>query len=199
VRGHEADAEGGDRREAKAPDRLYEALASSQRLGMLGGRPIPEVVTHAEAFVVALDGAHGVVIDLGSGGGVPGLVIADRRPDLELVLVDRRATRTDHLQRLVGRLGWSTRVRVVTAEAARLADFLDGPVDVVVARGFGSPRATLRAAAPLLRPGGRLVVSEPPVAGLSDVGDRWPADLSTFSLERASSPDRRVAVFTRAG
>ena len=49
--------------------------------------------------------SSGTVVDLGSGGGVPGLVIARARPDLRLVLVDRRAARTDHLPRLVRRLG----------------------------------------------------------------------------------------------
>jgi len=162
---------------------------------MLGTRPIHEVVAHAESFVVALAGVHGVVVDLGSGGGVPGLVIAYRRPDLEVVLVDRRATRTDHLHRLVGRLGWSARVRVVTTEAEHVADLLGDRVDAVVARGFGSPVATLRAAAPLLRPGGRLVVSEPPS---SEPTARWPADLTPFALQKTPSPDRRVATFSRS-
>lgn len=164
---------------------------------MLGARPIHEVVAHAEAFVAALDGVRGIVVDLGSGGGVPGLVVADRRPDLEVVLVDRRITRTDHLHRLVGRLGWSARVRVITAEAAQLADLLDGPVDAVVARGFGPPVETLRAAAPLLRRDGRLVVSEPPPSGHGEPTSRWPGDLTPFALLRTQSPDWRVATFTR--
>src|SRR5215204_5250042 len=87
---------------------------------MLGERPIDEVVVHAGSFVDALVGVQGTVLDLGSGGGVPGLVIAEARPDLFVVLVDRRATRTDHLRRLVARLGWRDRVEVVTADAAAL-------------------------------------------------------------------------------
>jgi 16S rRNA (guanine527-N7)-methyltransferase len=78
---------------------LIDALRASQRLGMLGGRSIYEVVDHASAFVAALADVRGLVVDLGAGGGVPGLVIAAARPDLRLVLVDRRATRTDHLRR----------------------------------------------------------------------------------------------------
>lgn len=172
---------------------LLDALASSQRLGMLGALPIPDVVAHADAFVVALAGVRGVVVDLGSGGGVPGLVIAWRRPDLQVILVDRRATRTDHLHRLVGRLDWAARVRVVTADATSLPAVLDGPVHAVVARGFGPPAATLTAAAPLLVAGGRLIVSEPPVAG----EERWPADLSPWGMDRVAYPDGRVAVFRR--
>ena len=123
---------------------LVDALASSQRLGMLGERPIAEVIEHAGAFVAALAGVTGTVVDLGSGGGVPGLVIATARPDLRLVLVDRRATRTDHLRRLVRRSASADRVDVLTADAAALPGLIAVPVDAVVARGFGPPAETLR-------------------------------------------------------
>jgi 16S rRNA (guanine527-N7)-methyltransferase len=135
---------------------------------MLGSAPIAGVIEHSELFVDALVEVSGTIIDLGSGGGVPGLVIAWRRPDLDVVLVDRRATRTDQLRRLVARLGLGARVEVVTTEARVLPRLLDDPVDAIVARGFGSPRAVVRAAAPVLADGGLLVVSEPP-----GDGDRW--------------------------
>lgn len=170
---------------------MAEALTLSQQLGMLGARPVDEVIEHAQAFVVALADVTGRVIDLGTGGGVPGLVIAAERPDLRLVLVDRRATRTDHVRRLVRRLGWEERVEVVTADARSLPR---ATADAVVARGFAAPTATLTAAAPLLRPDGLLVVSEPP----AEADDRWPAAaLQRAGLTARSSPDRRVAVFVR--
>ena len=170
---------------------LVDALASSQRLGMLGDRPIDEVVAHAGSFVTALADVTGTVLDLGSGGGVPGLVIAEARPDLLVVLVDRRATRTDHLRRLVGRLGWGDRIEVVTAEVAALVG-RRAPVDAAVARGFGPPLTTLAMAAPLVRAGGLVVVSEPP-----DHDDRrWPAvDVAARGLRARRSPDPRVACF----
>ena len=173
---------------------LVDALGASQRLGMLGDRPIAEVIDHATAFVDALASTAGTVVDLGSGGGVPGLVIARARPDLGMVLVDRRATRTDHLRRLVRRLGLDDRVEVLTAEASDLSTLLPGPVDAVVARGFGSPAETLRRAAPLLAAGGIVVVSEPPTAP----DDRWPAELlRSVGLESVGHDDRRVACFRR--
>ena len=154
---------------------------------MLGRRPIPEVIEHASAFVTALEGTSGTIVDLGSGGGVPGLVIARTRQDLRVVLVDRRATRADHLTRLVRRLDLDDRVVVISADAEELV--LDPLADAAVARGFGSPTATLRAAARLVRPAGLIVVSEPPD---SPVG-RWTALPPTVSI--AASPDARVAVF----
>lgn len=172
---------------------LIAALTESQRVGMLGGRPVAEMVEHAGAFVDALAGVDGTVVDLGSGGGVPGLVIADARPDLHVVLVDRRVSRTDHLRRLIGRLGFADRVEVLTLDAAAVPRAV---ADAVVARGFGSPSSTLRAARPLLRPAGVVIVSEPPSGEQARV--RWPPAL-LVELDLVAEPhdDRRVAVFRR--
>lgn len=176
---------------------LLEALASSQRLGMLGPRPIVDVVAHAQGFVGALVEVSGLVVDLGSGGGVPGLVIAWQRTDLEVMLVDRRRGRADHLHRLVGRLGLARRVTVACSEAADVGARLgDRRADAVVARSFGAPLLTATAAAPLLRAEGRLVVSEPPDGGPGD--SRWPpVDLGRLGLRRIDHGDARVAVLVR--
>jgi 16S rRNA (guanine527-N7)-methyltransferase len=175
------------------PAGLSEALASSQRVGILGDRPIPEVIEHARAFVTALADVHGVVVDLGAGGGVPGLVIAHDRPDLRLVLIDRRRTRTDHLRRLVARLGWGNRVEVVAADVAGIGALV-APADAAVARGFGPPLTTLAAAARLVVTGGLLVVSEPPDPDPT----RWPAaKVAAAGWNRVPSPDPRVATFRR--
>ena len=173
---------------------LAAALAESQRLGMLGDRPIADVIEHAGAFVLALAEVTGTVVDLGSGGGVPGLVIARARPDLRVVLVDRRASRTDHLRRLVARLALAVRVDVLTVDATTVAARRAGHADAVVARGFAGPASTLRAAAPLVRSGGLIVVSEPP----RPEPDRWPDDLVVgLGLVATTHSDRRVAVFRR--
>jgi 16S rRNA (guanine527-N7)-methyltransferase len=124
------------------------------------------------------------------------LVIARARPDLEVVLVDRRAARADHLRRLVGRLDLGDRVRVLACDAGRLPSVLPGLVDAVVARGFAAPAETARRAAALVRPGGLVVVSEPPHRAT----DRWPAaELAELGLQRVPSRDARVACFYRRG
>jgi 16S rRNA (guanine527-N7)-methyltransferase len=171
---------------------LSDALASSQRLGLLGARPIDEVIDHAGAFVAAVAELTGTVIDLGTGGGVPGLVIAAARPELRLLLVDRKVSRTDHVRRLVRRLGWDARIAVLTADAAGL--LLDRPVDGAVARGFGPPDVALAVAARLVRPDGLIAISEPPER---DTG-RWCAELlDDAGVELVPSPDPRVATFRR--
>lgn len=180
--------------EGRPDTELVAALRDSQRLGMLGQRPVADAIAHAGAFVDALASVRGTVIDLGSGGGVPGLVIARRRPDLRLILVDRRARRTDHLRRLVGRLDLAARVEVLTIDATELGSLRPRTADAVVGRGFGPPETTLRIAAPLLRDGGLLVISEPPTSR----PDRWPGPvLAALGLAAVPHPDRRVAVFRR--
>lgn len=150
---------------------LLAQLERARSLGLLGPGPVEDHLAHAAGFTAALAGVTGRVIDLGSGGGVPGLPIAVDRPDLELVLVDSSARRGDLLESAVARLGLQDRVRVVVGRAEVVGrGELRGTADAVVARGFGPPPATAECAAPLLRLGGRLVVSEPP-----EGPPRWPA------------------------
>lgn len=187
-------------------EELYEALGESQRLGFLGARPIPEVVEHARMYVRALEGVTGVVADIGAGGGVPGLVIAHDRPDLALRLIDRRQKRTDFLERLRRRSAWLGSTEVVCADVVELAAAARGPsddssdrsimVDAVVARGFGPPSSTLTLGASLVRPAGRIVISEPPE------GDRWdPELLDAVGVSRLppQHPDDRIVRFVRTG
>ena len=173
---------------------LQRSLVESQRLGFLGDRPIDEVVAHARSFVRPLAEVGGSVIDLGSGGGIPGLVVAHDRPDLRVVLVDRRAKRTDFLRRIVSRLGWSDRVEVLNDDVAHVIQRSPDAFDAAVARGFGPPDVTLRAGSGLVCVGGRIVISEPPS------GDRWPGELlGDLGLSRVRTNDSTVAVFQRHG
>ena len=174
-------------------EELHEALGRSQRLGFLGDRAIPEVIEHARSFVRALEEVSGSVIDLGSGGGVPGLVLAVDRPDLRITLLDRRTKRTDFLSQMTRRLHVADRVTVVAADIddAVRAGHVD--FDAAVARGFGPPEFTLRSAVRCVRPGGVVVISEPPT------GDRWDRGLlEELGLERTAS-DTRVVRFVLTG
>ncbi len=157
-------------------DDLIETLREAQRFGFFGARPIEQSIDHSMQFVHALgDLTPGSrLIDIGSGGGLPGLVLADCYPTVEIFLLDRREKRTDFLRRAVGRLGWS-HVTVIAAdvgdeitsvESGRSAAF-----DVVTARGFGPPEVTVRAARRLIGCEGRIVISDPPVE------ERWPTGL----------------------
>jgi 16S rRNA (guanine527-N7)-methyltransferase len=173
-------------------DALIDALGDAQGIGLLGDRPIPEVIAHAGAFVTALAPVTGRIIDLGSGGGVPGLVIADARADLEIVLLDRREKRTDFLERVVRRLGWSDRVQVVHGDAAVLGRRAPhrARYDAAVSRGFGPPDVTVRLSTPFVCAGGWVILTDPPAGH----GDRWTA-IPHPGLHRTSPPGSPVVVF----
>ncbi len=175
-------------------DGLIETLRQAQRFGFFGPRPIEDAVEHSGQYVAALgDLAHDVrIIDLGSGGGLPGLVLAAAYPEASVTLLDRREKRTDFLRLAVNRLGWS-HVDVIAGDVSSLIDAVVSgdtpPFDVVTARGFGPPAVTLRAAVSLARSGSRVVISEPPT------DDRWPDDLlAELSVTRMRHG--AVSVFT---
>jgi 16S rRNA (guanine527-N7)-methyltransferase len=131
---------------------------------------LDSVIDRSLGFVKSIPASTLDVIDVGSGGGDPGLVIAVCCPELSVTLVDRRAKRTDLLSRLVGRLGLADRVEVLEADVALLPRRYPGRHwDVVTSRGFGSPAYTAAHTSVLLRNGGRMLVSEPPASN----GDRW--------------------------
>lgn len=162
---------------------LYEVLEEARAIGLLGPGPVEPHVEHAVAFLDLLDegaGRRSPIVDLGSGGGVPGIVLATLLPDAGFLLVDSMVRRTRFLADAVRRLELDSRVEVMTARAEDVGR--DGEHrarhDVVVARSFGAPPVLAECAAPMLRRGGSIVVSEPP----ADVGEtgprqgRWPPD-----------------------
>lgn len=151
---------------------LLTVLGTAKEEGALGPGPVEEHLDHALGWVEAIPHPVARFADLGSGGGVPGLVMALALPEARAVLIDARARRCESLERARGVLGLEDRVEVVLGRAEELGrrDDLRGTFDLVVARGFGPPPATAECSAPLLRPGGHLSVSEPPEAR----DDRWP-------------------------
>ena len=90
--------------------------------------------------------------DLGSGAGLPGIVVAIARPLLLVILAEARRGRASFLELAVERLGLEN----AQVHAGRVQE-LQGPVDLCFARAFGPARAAWRAAEPLLGPAGRLV------------------------------------------
>jgi 16S rRNA (guanine527-N7)-methyltransferase len=161
---------------------LVAVLEEARDRGFLGPGPVAFHVEHAQAFLGALEAVpSGDAVDLGSGGGVPALVLALARPDLHWVLVEVMAKRAAFLEHAVTTLGLSN-ARVRHERAEEVTD-LRGRQVVVTARSFGRPAVTAECAAPLLRVGGRLVVSEPPASSASDAGGRWdPAGLESLGL-----------------
>ena len=153
---------------------LVELLTSARAQHFLGPGDIASHVAHSLAFAGLVPIAPGRAVDLGSGAGVPGLILAVGWPESSWVLLDANARRTEFLRSAVAALKLDDRVEVVVrrAEEAGHDARWRGSADLVVARGFGPAGVTAECAAPLLRVGGTVVVAEPP----GGAPDRWPSD-----------------------
>lgn len=158
---------------------LRAVLERQRALGVLGPAAVEDHLAQGSAVaeVVSTLGAPELIVELGSGGGVPGLIVASAFPSTNFVLIERRGRRAASLELAVSQLGWSGRVRVMEADAGDVArSSYRGTADVVLARSFGPPPVVVEYGLPLLRVGGDLVVTgrpEPtewPVAALAAVG-----------------------------
>lgn len=169
------------------PAVLEEILEHSRSLGFLGPGQIDSHVLHARGLAQVAEahfdrfgaGIPELVIDLGTGGGVPGLVWAWMWPSTRFLLLDANHRRTAFLDETVAALGWTERVRVLCerAEVAGRDSAIRQSADMVVARSFGRPAVTAECAAPLVKVDGLLVVAEPPPSQSDSNGSvpRWPA------------------------
>lgn len=170
------------------PSELEAVLEESKALGFLGPGPIAEHVAHALAFSRVVGEAPARFIDLGSGGGIPGLVLATVWTASRGVLLDGSVRRAAFLEQALEDLGLHDRIEICAsrAEEAGREPSRRGSADLVVSRSFGAPAIVAECAAPLLRDGGRLVVSEPPADPTVTVSARWDAGgLSVVGLRVA--------------
>ncbi len=108
------------------------------------------------------------LMDLGSGGGFPGIPLAIRYPEVEFVLVEGRRKRAAFLEHVARSLEL-TNVRVV---ARKLNPADEIPVEGVITRAFADARDTLERVARSVRPGGRVLLMKGPNCDdeIADVG-----------------------------
>jgi 16S rRNA (guanine527-N7)-methyltransferase len=146
------------------PDALLALLDEARDLGFLGPGPVTRQHQHALYLARAIGECRGRVLDLGSGGGLPGLVLFEQWPGASGVLLDAQRRRCEFLARAVVALELADRVAVTCGRAELLArdPALRGQFDLVTARAFGPPAVTAECAVGFLRAGGELVVTEPP-------------------------------------
>jgi 16S rRNA (guanine527-N7)-methyltransferase len=203
-------------RDEVVPEALYGVLVAAREAGLLGPGPIERHLRHARGFVdlgrMEADTESPRILDLGSGGGLPGLVVAGAWPEATVVLLEANERRAQFLERAVVACALQERVSVVhqRAEISGRDPLYRATFDGVVVRSFGSPAVVAECASPFLRVGGWLVVSEPPgeTSGVAvpasdadsaenqedlqraiteEIG-RWPADkLAPLGLEPVKS------------
>ncbi|MBY5161249.1 16S rRNA (guanine(527)-N(7))-methyltransferase RsmG [Salsipaludibacter albus] len=110
----------------------------------------------------------GRLLDVGSGGGLPGMVIALRRPDLQVTLLDSSQKKTTFLADVITELDVD-----VAVERGRAEDVRSGPLgqsfDIVTARAVAPLGRLLGWTIPFLVPGGLLYAVK---------GERWREELA---------------------
>ncbi|WP_241979512.1 16S rRNA (guanine(527)-N(7))-methyltransferase RsmG [Cryobacterium suzukii] len=126
-------------------------------LGLIGPLELPRLWSRhiLNCTIVAPLLRPGVVGDVGSGAGLPGVVLAIARPDVNFVLIEPMERRVAWLNDQVAALHLSN-VTVVRARAeeARLTQ----PLDQVTARAVSAFSKLIPLTAPLLRSGGELIL-----------------------------------------
>ena len=156
-------------------------LLSPRGLEELEARHFPESL----AFAATLpDGPR--VLDIGSGGGIPGIVVAIARPDLVVHLLEATGKKARFLEATAAKLGLP--ITVHHGRAEELCDGeLSGSFDIVTARALAPMDRLVSWATPFLRTGGTLHAIK---------GDRWQGELREAAqsirkvgLEVISTPD----------
>lgn len=152
-------------------DRLDVAAAYAELLatdgvvrGLIGPREAPRIwdrhLLNCAAVAERIP-ADATVLDVGSGAGLPGLVLAIARPDLTVTLIEPLARRTSFLIEVVERLGLTRSVRVFRGRADEAASGSSGrePIsgDVVTARAVAPLDRLATWSLPLAVRGGRLL------------------------------------------
>lgn len=181
---------------------LDEAWTPARAAGVIGSASIDTLVEHTVWFARAVCSSfsaefnefQGRVVDVGTGAGLPGVILAALLPRAELRLMDASERRLDHARRASRALGVIDRVDIVHGRGDELAHDIGwrGTHDVAVARLLGDPAETVEQLAPLVRPGGVIVI-----AAAESATDRWDAlpvaELPTSAVSWSDSPVGRFA------
>jgi 16S rRNA (guanine527-N7)-methyltransferase len=155
---------------AASPHNLVSRRARSE----LRTRHIPEAVELAHM----LPEGPAKVLDIGSGGGFPGLVIAVVRPDLEVHLLDSTRKKIGFLREAVDRLEVDAVVHHGRAEELARDPGMAGQYGIVTARAVAALRELVALTVPFLAPGGVVYAVK---------GERWREELD------AAAPALRAA------
>ena len=142
---------------------LDQAWGPARKAGTIGSASTAELRAHARGFMVpAWRSARPVrLIDIGTGAGIPGLLVALELPESRWVLADADERRCRAARSAVRAVGLEHRVTVEHVRVESLAarsDAREG-FDGATARSFGPVSELAECGLPLLRVGGELVVS----------------------------------------
>ena len=129
-------------------------VAEGELRGLIGPLELPRIWTrHILNSAIAAPLFSGSVADVGSGAGLPGLVLAISRPDVQWTLIEPMERRVTWLNEQVGALGLDN----VSVMRARAED-VGLEFDIVTARAVSAMRTLVPITAPLVKDGGELIL-----------------------------------------
>lgn len=154
---------------------LEEILIQAKKLNFLGKPPVQDHILNANGFVKTINELNiglkeAKLVDLGSGGGVPALILIENFNKWNFVLIERKEKRAEFLSWAVKKLNAGARTEIICDEVENIArnPQYEATINFVTARSFGPPPITAECACRFLKNKGYLIVSEPP-NGI----DRW--------------------------
>lgn len=131
--------------------------ARGEELGLIGPLELPRLWTRHllnSAVLAPLLQEGGTVADIGTGGGMPGLVLGIVRPDVEMLLIEPMERRCLWLNEQIDRLGLTNTI----VKRGRAEEFHGAfEADQVTARAVTALRKLVPLTAPLLRDGGEML------------------------------------------
>lgn len=128
--------------------------AHGEERGLIGPLELPRLWSrHVLNSAAAAPLFHGESADVGSGAGLPGLVLAIARPDVHWTLIEPMERRVAWLTEQVEELGLDN-VDVLRARGEEV----QRTFDVVTARAVSALRTLIPVTAPLVRDGGELAL-----------------------------------------
>jgi 16S rRNA (guanine527-N7)-methyltransferase len=176
-------------REVFAPEVVARLTAFGEKLatdgvlrGLIGPREVPRLwdrhLLNCAALAELLQPGE-LIADIGTGAGLPGLVLPLVRDDIRIVLIEPLQRRTDFLHEMIAHFDLGTRVTVQRAKAHLLTS---AKADVVTSRAVAALDKLVAWSLPHARIGGRLLAikGERATAELEDAG---PA-LAAFGADR---------------
>ena len=148
----------------------------------------------------------GPVLDLGTGGGFPGLPLAILCPEHEFLLVDSVKKKVAAVQKFADVLGLAGRVSTSSDRAEVLGSTMRGRFGVVTARAVAPTNVLLEYASPLLKPFGALVAGKAELSHEEEdqaSGAARQVGMELVSRETLDLPDgfghREILVYEKAG
>ena len=137
----------------------------------------------------------GSMLDVGTGGGFPGIPLAITQPQREFALLDRSQKKTSFLRQAVIELGLSN-VKIITTRIE--AYETDRPFDVIVSRAFSDLRPFVESVERLLAPTGVLLAmkGKNPTSEIDSLPSGWEQQTVALDVPRLDA-ERHLVVLTK--